>query len=502
MSSCLSEEELLAFGVGRLPASRLAEAHLHLDQCETCQYLLNEAAHALATATTIPLSEGEDVGWNTMFRPGMLVGKRYLIRQFIARGGMGEVYEAFDRELQERVALKTVNSTASDSPRATHLLKGEVQTARRVSHPNVCRIYDFGTHVMSKTGVQISFLTMEFVEGETLGQRIRLAGALPVPEAQKIARQLLHGLSAAHDAHVLHRDFKSDNVMLRGEADDESWPLIMDFGLARAFDRESKHGSSSSNSMLVGTLSNIAPEQLEGKLHSKASDVYAFGVVWFEMLTGELPFESSSSPAVAVLERVKRAAPAPSSRNPLVPRNLDALVLGCLQRSPKERYRTAGEVLAALDAVERGTRPARTKRKLFPAAVAFGLGGMAAYWVLSTQPRSPTPVQAIPTLAAASPAPQNATALPPALSNDETAASEPPAGVTSAGSPLKQNPAPPGTVSLRPKSSGSTAAAASATPAANLPLTPAVEVTPPKNPPWEPFPGSKVSDPPDAGHPT
>jgi serine/threonine protein kinase len=421
----LSEEELLAFAIGRLPSSRLAQAHLHLDECETCQYLLTEAAHSLATATTIPLEEGEDAGWNTMFRPGMLVSRRYRIVQFIARGGMGEVYEAFDQDLQERVALKTVNSTASDSPRAAHLLKGEVQTARRVSHSNVCRIYDFGTHVMSKSGVQISFLTMEFVEGETLGQRIRLGGALPIPETQKLARQLLHGLKAAHDAHVLHRDFKSDNVMLRNEANDDTCPLIMDFGLARAFDRESKHGSSSSNSTLVGTFSNIAPEQLEGKLHSKASDVYAFGVVWFEMLTGELPFESSSSPAVAVLDRVRRAAPAPSSKNPLVPRELDALVLGCLQRSPKERYRTAGEVLAALDAIESRSSSRSNRRRLVPALLALGLGGVAGYWALGTLPKSSSRVDVISTFASASPAPQ-AVAAQPTLTQPDAVASESP----------------------------------------------------------------------------
>ncbi len=113
---------------------------------------------------------------------------------------MGEVYEAFDRELQERVALKTVTSTACDNASAVRRLKAEVQLARRVSHPNVCRIYDFGTHVMPDTGAHISFLTMEFVEGETLGQRVRLRGALPVEEARLLGRQLLHGLSAAHEA--------------------------------------------------------------------------------------------------------------------------------------------------------------------------------------------------------------------------------------------------------------------------------------------------------------
>ena len=424
-TNCLSDEEVLAFAIGRLPESQLASAHLHLDQCETCQRLLSEAAHALATAATAPLHETDDLCWNTTFRPGTLVGQRYLIRQFIARGGMGEVYEAFDRELQERVALKTVTSTACDNPTAVRRLKGEVQLARRVSHPNVCRIYDFGTHVMPRTGAQISFLPMEFVDGETLGQRVRLAGAIPVDEARQLARELLLGLCAAHDAGVLHRDFKSDNVMLRAGAGDESSPLILDFGLARALDRDPRRGQSSSSSTLVGTFDYIAPEQLEGKPHSTASDVYAFGIVLFEILTGELPFEANSSPAIAALERLQRAAPAPSSKNPRVPPDLDELVLHCLRRSPKDRYRTPAEVLRVLDELEsrRGLR-FRT-RKFLPLALVAALSAIVAIVALSASPKPPSVATAVRTLNAATPAPSAVTAVPVKSANPEPVAGLP-----------------------------------------------------------------------------
>ena len=361
-TACLTEEEIVAFAAGRLEASRISAAHLHLDVCEMCQLLLSEAAHSLATATTVPLFEREGAAWNTTFQAGAVVGQRYLIRQFIARGGMGEVYEAFDRDLQERVALKTVTSTACDSPSAVRRLKGEVQLARRVSHPNVCRIYDFGTHVMAGTGAQISFLTMEFVEGETLGARLRMGGALPIPEARRLGRQLLLGLGAAHDAGVLHRDFKSDNVMLKG-VNGRPCALISDFGLARAFDDDPRRAASVSHAGLVGTFSYLAPEQLEGKPHSTASDIYSLGMVWFEMLTGALPFEQSPSPALAALERMKKQAPPPSSRNPAVPSDLDAIVAGCLSRSPKHRYRTTTEVLDALDELEQRSRPLLVRGK-------------------------------------------------------------------------------------------------------------------------------------------
>ena len=384
VDECLSDEDVLEFANGTLNSSRQTAAHFHLDQCELCQRLLSEAAHALGTAATAPLPDelGEldetELSWHTTFQPGTLVGQRYLIRHFIARGGMGEVYEAFDRDLQERVALKTVTSTAGDNAHAARRLKAEVQLARRVSHPNVCRIYDFGTHVMPNTGAPIYFLTMEFVDGVTLGERVRRVGALPAEEARELGRQLLRGLSAAHQAGVLHRDFKSDNVMLRADAGSQPSPLILDFGLARAAEADS--GSASSrNSNLLGTFGYIAPEQIQGDPHSTASDVYAFGVAWFEMLTGVLPFESTSSPAAAALARLERPAPAPSSKNPLVPSDLDAVVLGCLQRSPKDRFQTAGEALAALEALEAGARSAFHKRRIAPLIVAAALGGVAAY---------------------------------------------------------------------------------------------------------------------------
>jgi len=383
---CLSDEELLAFANGTLRSSRQVEAHFHFDRCEICQRLLSEAAHALATAVTVPLPESAELSWHTTFRTGTLVGQRYLIRRFIARGGMGEVYEAFDRDLQERVALKTVTSTACDNDSAVRRLKAEVQLARRVSHPNVCRIYDFGTHVMSDTGAQISFLTMEFVDGETLGQRVRLAGALPVAEARELGRQLLGGLSAAHQAGVLHRDFKSDNVMLR---EDTGAPLILDFGLARALEEGSRNPSASAPNLL-GTFGYIAPEQLQGQPHSTASDVYSFGVVWFEMLTGELPFGSGASPVATALARLQRPASAPSAKNPLVPSDLDAIVLGCLRRTPQDRFQTASEALAALDALDAGSRTAFRTRKLVPLALAAMLGGGAA--TVAAIPPTPKPM--------------------------------------------------------------------------------------------------------------
>jgi serine/threonine protein kinase len=387
---CLTEEEVLAFAGGQLPLEQRERAHRHLDTCEECQQLLSEAAHALATERSAGLNAAEQVAWSTTFRPGVVVGGRYVIRGFIARGGMGEVYEAFDRELQQRVALKTVTSTAGDNPNAVRRLKAEVQLARRVSHPNVCRIYDFGTHQLTNAA-PISFLTMEFVDGETLGTRIRQRGALQPTEALALGRKLLRGLAAAHDAGVLHRDFKSDNVILRCEGE-RLEPLILDFGLARALDESGEHSSMSGRG-LVGTLAYLAPEQLEGKPYTTASDVYSFGLVWYEMLTGELPFKARSSPAVTTLDRLTKVVPPPSTKNALVSRELDRVVLACLRRAPTDRLQTAGDVLARLDELERvATTPKTRPRQL----LLLGLTGIALASVYVALVRSATRAAVVP----------------------------------------------------------------------------------------------------------
>jgi hypothetical protein len=250
---CVTGDEALAFAQGLLSDRQLRHLHAHADRCLACQLLLEEAVHAIGDEST---PEGGAKGtWNTTFLPNTMVADRYRIVRFVARGGMGEVYEAYDCDLRERVALKTVVSTACDSPRAVEYLKREVHLAHRVSHPNVCRIFDLNTHVLEGTGTVVQFLTMEFVEGEVLGRRIRERGPLPVEQAQRVVRQLLQGLQAAHSAGILHRDFKSDNVMLRTTQDGELAPVILDFGLARALEWDVRQPTSATHHGLAGTLS-------------------------------------------------------------------------------------------------------------------------------------------------------------------------------------------------------------------------------------------------------
>jgi len=387
---CLSDDDILSFAQGALTSHALERAHRHIDSCATCQRLVAEAAHAL-DAETVP--ENERFSFNCVFQQNMIVGGRYRINRLIGRGGMGEVYEAYDAELQEHLALKTITATACDNPRAVRALKGEVQLARRISHGNVCRIYDFRTHVIETTGVAVHYLIMEFVDGESLGKRLRDKERLTVEEAIEIGRELLLGLRAAHQAGILHRDFKSDNVMLRIEVNGQTRPVILDFGLAKALN---EHGHAASaytqDRGMVGTLGYMAPEQIEGAPLSQATDIYAFGVVLFEMLTGRLPF-TGETPAASAVARLHCAPIAPSHLNPDVPEWVDAIVHKCLGRHPEDRYGSAEEVLAAVaigPTQPRGVAPSLPPRPRWSARVGVALlltASVALGWRMVGQQR-------------------------------------------------------------------------------------------------------------------
>jgi serine/threonine protein kinase len=363
----LNDDEVLDFAGGRISHEQLDAVHGHLDSCSVCQRLVSQAVRDPSASSAD--DEDEEVRWTPQFQSGDVVGRRYRVQRFVARGGMGEVYDAYDRDLQKRIALKTVLSTVVDGQRAVRRLKAEVQLAHRVSHPNVCRIYDIGTHELDG-GRILHFLTMEFVDGERLTSRLQ-RGALPVADATHVVRQLLSGLSAAHAAGILHRDLKSDNIMLRPAPNEQVVAVILDFGLARTIEVDA-HRMTTGASAFVGTPCYMAPEQLEAGELSPASDIYAFGVIWFEMLTGRLPFS-----ARAPFERLRKAPPRPSSVAADVPASIDKIVLKCLERSPERRFRSPEEILVALDALEaRGSSsgvsiiaPRRPPRALLPAVI-------------------------------------------------------------------------------------------------------------------------------------
>ncbi len=343
---CLSEEEVLAFSEGSLMPAEFESVHAHLDWCPICRELVNAAVHQWDHP---PASVASDRIWMATFGAGQMIASRYRIEKFLGRGGMGEVYAAFDNVLRERIALKTVLSTTSDNPHAVRRLFTEARLARRVSHPNVCRVHDVGVHEDARRADEpLHFLTMELIEGKRLGQLIR-GGPIAVDTAIAIARQILFGLRAAHESGVLHRDLKSDNVMVstRGQ---ELRVAITDFGLSRALNG-SLRALGTIGQERVGSLAYMAPEQILGHELGPETDIFGFGVVMFEMLAGKLPFSfEHGSTADGARQRLRQRAVAPSQWREELPPWLDQVVLCCLQPKPADRYPDAVRALSAFDA--------------------------------------------------------------------------------------------------------------------------------------------------------
>ncbi|HEU4582057.1 MAG TPA: serine/threonine-protein kinase [Polyangiaceae bacterium] len=269
------------------------------------------------------------------FAPGERVAERYVIERFLARGGMGEVYAAYDQTLDECMAIKTPLVTAADDEEVTASFVLEARLARRISHRNVCRVYDLGLQDERPREI-LHFMTMEYIDGERLGTRAR-RGMHDPAEIYSIARQILCGLDATHRARVLHRDLKSDNIVLVGSGVDAR-AVITDFGLACELNEQLQVCTTE----LSGSAGYMAPEQLLGQPLSPRTDLFAFGVVLYEMLTGLLPFPRSR----LRVQAAQRGTPAPTPR---IPRPWQPILRRCLRRDASERYPDAASVLRALD---------------------------------------------------------------------------------------------------------------------------------------------------------
>jgi len=287
------------------------------------------------------------------FAAGDLVAERFRITRFLARGGMGEVYEAEDVELHERVALKSIRSELLHDGKALDRFKREVQLARKVTHPNVCRIFDLFRQAGSAPGGgSVALVAMELLEGETLAEFLRRDPRPTVETARPIALQMAAGLGAAHAAGVLHRDFKPGNVLLVHGAKNVR-AVITDFGLALRSGRDVNHANSITGSSvtgtgeLLGTPAYMSPEQVEGKDLTPASDVYSLGLVLYQMMTGTRAFEDATPLSMAV-KRIKEDPVPPRALVPDIDGQWESVILKCLAREPKARYQTGDEVAEAL----------------------------------------------------------------------------------------------------------------------------------------------------------
>jgi serine/threonine protein kinase/tetratricopeptide (TPR) repeat protein len=280
-----------------------------------------------------------------------VLARRFRIVRFLAAGGMGEVYEAEDLELRERVAVKCIRHCALSQPNALARFRREVYLARKVTHPNVCRIFDLFRHTPREDNPEqeIAFVSMELLRGDTLSLRIRQKGQLTPEEALPLITQIADGLAAAHRVGIVHRDFKPGNVIL--VPDDKSGIdrlVITDFGLALRTGRESAHSTAlSASHAIIGTPAYMAPEQIEGRQATSATDIYALGLVISEMVTGARPSERDTPLAAAA----KRLSDSPYSLKQIVPPLSpvwEQTIIRCLQRDPNARFSSALDVSKAL----------------------------------------------------------------------------------------------------------------------------------------------------------
>lgn len=333
-----------------------------------------------------------------------VVSGRYRIGRCVGVGGMGEVYEAEDLELGGNVALKTVRADVVVGPSAIERFKREIQLARKVTHPNVCRIFDVGYHREDKpsrrAATVVPFLTMELLSGETLAQLLDRRGRLSEAEAQPIMEQVAGALDAAHKVGVVHRDFKTSNVILVEGPGAEIRAVVTDFGLARASSIDSQELTSvTATGIVIGTPAYMAPEQVEGGTITAAADIYALGIVIYETLAGIRPFTGDTPMSVAV-KRLSARPASPRTHVPEISSRCEQVILRCLERNPSDRFADAGEVLRALrgEAVAPARRVVRLRRKRL-SLVAVGLLGLlliatVVLWVRQAAHTSRTPSSA------------------------------------------------------------------------------------------------------------
>ena len=311
-------------------------------ECGTDNQKDSRFCHKCAT----PLPELEGFGpTHTLETPveelsrGALFAGRYEIIEELGSGGMGKVYRVEDKKVGEEVALKLVRPEIATDKKMIERFSRELRTARKISHRNICRMFDLGEDKGTR------FITMEYVRGEDLKSMIRMSGQLGIGTAIGIAKQICEGLTEAHRLGVIHRDLKPNNIMI----DKEGSARIMDFGIARPLRAKGITGPGA----MIGTPEYMSPEQVEAKEVDERSDIYSLGILLYEMLTGRIPFEGDSVIAVGIKQKSEQPAP-PVKFNARISEDLNRVILKCLEKDKAARYQSAAELCSELSRIEEG----------------------------------------------------------------------------------------------------------------------------------------------------
>jgi tetratricopeptide (TPR) repeat protein len=317
---------------------------------------------------------------------GDAIAGRYEVIRLLGRGGMGEVYEVRDTMLNEAVALKTVRADLSADPDFLRRFQEEIQYSRKVTHPNVCRVFEVGVHKFAESDRSpLWFFTMQLLAGETLEQRIRRGGRLARNEAFPIVVQMAEGLQAAHDAGIIHRDFKSGNVILT-----KTRAVVTDFGLAALNEHAAATTAArvTAEAKITGTVAYMSPEQMSGQPLTPASDVYSFGIVLFEMATGRLPFEDRHI-IQSAMQRASGEIPSVRELAPDIDARWESAIRRCLEIEPARRFRSAADLARLFGGG--GVYWSRRRWAAAGAAAAATVAAGGAWWRISRRPYEPKP---------------------------------------------------------------------------------------------------------------
>ena len=284
-----------------------------------------------STTADVPIDHDHASG--SSLSPGTILADRYEIQKMLGEGGMGAVYKAMDRELDRIVALKVIRGELADNPDILQRFKQELILARLVTHRNVIRIFDIGA------AGNVKFITMDYVEGRDLKSVLTEQRKLPAGKACDVIRQVCLGLEAAHSEGVVHRDLKPQNIMLDGQGR----VYLMDFGLARSMELVGMTRTGA----LLGTPAYMSPEQAKGEKVDARTDLFSLGVIFYELVTGVLPYQAESMMAT-LIKRAKEPPVPPNQVDHSVPPAVNEAIMKCLQIKLDRRYQSAGEILTDL----------------------------------------------------------------------------------------------------------------------------------------------------------
>ena len=366
-----------------------------IDESEPQDVLPDTVPHAFTKTLVAPTKNLE---------AGSVFAGRYLILEELGKGGMGSVYKAYDKEVEEKIALKTIKSEIAADEKVIQRFRNELKIARKISHKNVCRMFDLGRED------DTYYIAMEYVSGEDLKSSVRRMGPLSTGKVLGFATEICEGLAEAHRLGIVHRDLKPQNIMI----DRDGIAQIMDFGIARS--RELK--GMTENGSTIGTPEYMSPEQVEGEDIDLRSDIYSMGVILYEMVTGRTPFEGKTPMSIA-MKHVTEKPKEPKGLNMQISEDLSRVIMKCMEKDKTHRFQSALDLLYALKEIERGIpaieriKPARkpvtsreitvsfsVRRFLIPVAALLGvviIGGGIWYFVLRPESSKPTLSSPVPT---------------------------------------------------------------------------------------------------------